>query len=386
MLHCQNCDREMSTEPTAGVHSWRCPRCTRAAVLLNVFKRDLAAQRRATERVTEIWQRGRRSEVESEEVCPACAKGMKLSSFETENSRRVDVCIDCRLLVLNETDLASLVESIPAAPPPPKPYEGLPEDLRVRLALIDGQAKVDDMRRRRESQYVPETPWQWIVSFLGLPWIADPDDSATHPVATYIIAAVVLLVGLLTVFVEPAAQLLRVDPVDPSPLGPLAYLTSFFISTSVLGALASSYLILIFGARIEVEVGWHLLLVLLGGGQVLSGALQALNVYPLFIEFQRPASALIALSFYYVLRWPGARLAFSVFLYGMPRVFRVPVWLLFALWMLLRLLSNAAKVSFLGWTCFAPDAGGALAAVLALLLFRHPKGQKPGKTQAGLRE
>jgi membrane associated rhomboid family serine protease len=207
------------------------------------------------------------------------------------------------------------------------------------------------------------SPWSVLLGTFGLPIEAYGPASTRPPLATWALAAAILMVNVVTL-IEPngMSQDLGLIPARPFRLGGLTWITSFFLHGGVLHLLGNLYFLCLFGRAVEdcLGRGRYLLLVALADlvGNVAHVLLDPASDVPC-IGASGGISGILA---FYALRFPQARLAFLwrpfvVLLQWMV----MPAWGAFVLWLLLQALGVVAQLGGMSDVSSLAHLGGATA-------------------------
>jgi membrane associated rhomboid family serine protease/Zn-finger nucleic acid-binding protein len=277
--------------------------------------------------ISRLWQATHSPGLPTILPCPACFKLMAGVSFTADaRSFPVDVCQRCQFLWFDGGEL----QSVPKFTPPP-PEKQLPQEAREALALW----QVEQIRERADAasaQDLPDEGWQVMAGFLGMPVEQDDPGLQRHPLATWIIAALIALVSI-SVFAlgREALVSLAFIPADPWRHAGTTWLTSFFVHGGFMHLFGNLYFLIVFGDNVEDLIGRKRFLVVLFlsalAGDMFHALAEPRGSMPT-IGASGGISGIIAL---YALAFPHARLG----------LFMRYTWITFS-----------ARVGFLAWLTF----------------------------------
>ncbi len=326
---------------------WTCPTCGGHALMLSVLRRRAPA-----DFVRELWRAARRPDTPEGKPCPSCGRPAR----EVPGAYPVllDVCPRCQLVWFDPMELDTVPRPAPSAPTPaPKVQEAV-----ARMEAAHKQ----EMRRLRtvgDWREAPDQPWKYLPGLLGFPVEFDSTPLAQRPWATWGLAGLIALVGVLTFGpIDRIAMEWGLIAAQPFRHGGLDFVTSFFLHVGWLHLLGNLYFLVVFGDDVEGIVGWRrfLLLVFLSAlvGDILHIALVSAPRTTPTIGASGGISGVLA---FYALALPRARLGLLFWYFFW---IRLPAWGFLAFWVglqLLGVLTGATGVAYLA------HLGGALAGV-----------------------
>jgi membrane associated rhomboid family serine protease len=318
--------------------AYRCPRCEGHAVTYPVVRR--AIDRGRWQR---LWRRVLAGASGTGVRCPGCGR----ETAEIRDGELViDSCRTCHLIWFDRGEEPALGRvRAPAAPVRPEP------SLLARAA---------------ESRAAPESMWQLVCGFLGLPFELD----TPHARRAYVTAglAVVLLAVQVLAHAEGLDRVVEQWGFIPDQMGRhggATWITSFFLHSGLLHLLSNAYFLVAFGDNVEEDLGAarYVFLILLGAvlGCLAHAALEPRSGMPLV----GASAGISALLFYYAFRFPKARIGWAW------RIWFVPVWWFrlsartaFGLWLLVQLVLAYTQIQGLSVISALGHLGGVLAGVL----------------------
>ncbi|HEX7861171.1 MAG TPA: rhomboid family intramembrane serine protease [Verrucomicrobiae bacterium] len=217
-----------------------------------------------------LWQATQRTGRVLDVECPSCFQRMKEVQFAPKGEVvPIDVCQRCQFLWFDSGELAR----VPKYTPPPKLEDRLPQKAREALALIE----VEKIREEAEAEAAREGPehvWQLVVGVLGFPVEHNAEPFRRHPVATWVICALIFVVSTM-VFTAGRDLLLQFAfiPNEPFRYLGMTWLTSFFVHGGWIHLSGNLYFLYVFGDNVEDTIGWKAFVLVLLAGTIFGHAL-----------------------------------------------------------------------------------------------------------------
>jgi len=362
---CTHCRRRLVRAKTArsGV-LWVCPDCKGRAVSIALLRRSVDP-----DSVRQLWSRSRGGPSNPDRRCPSCTRPMvavNVSDKKDGSILELDVCRSCQFVWFDSKELSRL----PKPPPPPVEPE-LPERAREILAR-DKIRRIAEQAEQEAEGDLPENPLHVVLAFLGLPIEREAGLVERWPLVTWTVAAVCVLVFLLTLS-DPAEAFERFGmiPAQTWRLGGLTLLTSFFLHVGPMHLLGNMYFLLVFGDNVEDYLGKGRFLLLLLAATV-AGDLLHISMDPRsYIPCVGASGGISGVIAFYALAFPRARLGLMI-RYGV--YFRwawVPAWGAFLVWVLLQILGAWLQLSGLSGVSALAHLGGAGVGVVFWLFGRR---------------
>jgi membrane associated rhomboid family serine protease len=248
---------------------------------------------------------------------------------------------------------------MPAVERRPDRYEGLPQEAREKLAIMDIKMAREGAGNEAFAEYRPENWWEWVVGLLGMPIEQNTNYMRTLPLATWCLAAAITAISVFAFIALPtAARDYGFIPAHPLRYGGLTLLTSFLLHGSILHLLSNLYFLLIFGDNVEEWLGRRkfLLLILCAtlAGDLLHLIGNASSNTPC-IGASGGVSGILA---FYALTFPHAKLGFLMRFYLWFRWITLPAYALFALWVILQFVGAWMQVSGFSHVAALAHLGG----------------------------
>jgi membrane associated rhomboid family serine protease len=311
-----------------------------------------------------LWQSARGGRAGRGRPCPHCDRPMDLVRMPPgAGDLELDVCRRCLCVWFDPTEY----EALPHRPPPPRPAE---PELSPRAREAVAVMRLDAEKRRQEAGGAGQGPaeaWKFLPAIFGLPVEVDTPPLAARPLATWGLAAL-LVVAFLVALADPVGTVGKLGfiPAQWDRLGGLTLLSSFFLHGGWLHLLGNLYFLLIFGDNVEDRLGKaRFLLLVLGShlaGMALHGALEPRGDVPTI----GASAGIFGLVACYAITFPRAKLAFFLRLAWL----RVPAWGMLAFYLLLQLVGAWAQVKGYGQVSNLGHLGGIVVGVLGALIWR----------------
>lgn len=357
MLQCPSCRHRLSRIPTPKGVIYGCRHCGGRSVAVPVLRRDFGAE--FTKNFL-IVARG--SGDVSERRCSFCGRHMSRFTLPTpQGPMELDHCPLCNLVWFDRGEL----EAIPHVPPPVE--EELSPKAREALALY--KIQTENEAQAATDTEGPESYWQYIPAFLGLP-VEFNDTPRTHlPWLTWTLSAAMaalLAVQMGTGSLEAAIREWGFIPDLWYRHGGMTLLTSFLLHAGIWHAASNLYFFLTFADNVEDHLGASKFLLLLLtahlAGALLHSVLDPRGQIPL-VGASAGISGVLA---YYAVTFPRARVGFLWWIFFIPRWFRISiVWALaiyiclqlFGAWMQSKGQSSVSSLGHLGGVAVGLAAG-----------------------------
>ncbi|MBP7124856.1 rhomboid family intramembrane serine protease [Myxococcota bacterium] len=344
MLTCPRCRVTLrSVASPDGPRAFACPSCGGRAATLEALR-----PRARKGQIAMILEGSRDAGGPDGPPCPACAAAMKGVRLAADREDlELDACPQCRLVWFDPAEMARFLP--PSAPDLPRRAPDLPLEARVALATWEARrvrerAEAEDRASEGPFAEGPAEPWQWIPAVLGLPLEVGERTRTGLPLATWGLAAALLVLGLLGLDSSgQSARALGFLPADPWRGMGLTWISSLVIHGGAWHLLSNLYFLVVFGDDVEEALGpWRVLLLFLVAGlagNALHGLLDPRPQVPL-IGASGAISGLLA---FYGLRFPRARVALAFRLFWRFAFLRLPVWVALGLWLVLQGLGAASQ-------------------------------------------
>ena len=247
MSLCPRCDQRLvRTKVPQGV-VFLCPRCKGRAVGLAVLRRTVPEAV-----VKGLWLHAHEDGGPAGADCPICRRPMVRTLVPTQQQPVVlEVCTACQFTwfgpgVLNPLPAAAEDRAGAVAGKGPRANRVLQiksyQQRQARADALDGET--------------PEETWKWIPAMLGMPVEIDVHPLRCWPWLTWGLATAIALVYVFTMnHLRPVVEEFGLVPNQLWRHAGLTFLTSFFLHGGLLHVIGNAYFLLIFGGRVEDQIG-----------------------------------------------------------------------------------------------------------------------------------
>jgi membrane associated rhomboid family serine protease len=260
----------------------------------------------------------------------------------------IDVCRVCHLVWFDAGEL----EAAPRVPVSGEPSEK-ERRARVEAERILLPRRLESIERQHDEDDAPETLPRWIAVLMGLPVEASATTASQRPIATWTVAAAIVLAFLGTAAaLDRAIESWGFVPVDPFRHAGMTMATSFFLHGGLYHLATNLYFLLVFGDDVESDVGPLGFLLLLAGSDLASNL-----AYPFLnlgseVPLVGASGGISGVLGYYAVRFPFRRLYWAPSLWllvgARGRPFAIPAIVLLALWLLVQGIGLVAELGGMG--------------------------------------
>jgi membrane associated rhomboid family serine protease len=221
--------------------------------------------------------------------------------------------------------------------------------------------------------------WRAAPVLLGLPVEVDRDLKAPKPWATWVLTGVTVLLSMAAFpNMQEMADRFGFIPSQAWRYGGLTLVTPFFLHAGWMHLIGNMYFLLLFGRRVETFLGrWrYLLLVLVAtiAASLLHFCMQPQSTIP-GIGASGGIAGIIA---FYALKFPRVRIGMTIRL----RWVTMPAWVALVMWLAYQGLLAEMQMLGIGAVNAFAHLGGALAGILAWVLWRKLKRENDGERSA----
>jgi len=257
----------------------------------------------------------------------------------------------------------------------------LPQAAREALALYE-------VKKLEESvaETGPPSEWQHVPAVLGMPVQCDSHELTRHPVLTWSLSILIVIVSALALSVWPwLMEELAFIPAEMWRHGGLTLLTPFFLHGGVIHLVTNLYYFLVFGTNVEDYLGhWRYALLLLTA-TVVANFLHAPGDPHATIPCVGASGGISAVITFYALKFPHARLGLYLTYHFRLQWIRFPAWAGLALWIVLQIFGAMKQVSGFTNVSALAHLGGAMAGLVAWIFWggRERLNQPPRPAQGG---
>ena len=248
----------------------------------------------------------------------------------TDVAGRGELCRSCQLVWLP----AAAFEAAPFVPE--RRVQTLPQSALERLARTQAQVIAADYERRFGQQISAADALPLVPGLAGLPLEGEERGLFRYPWVTWILATLVLAVGVWSLFEPDPARRLGIVATEIDRLGGATLITALFVHATVFQLATNVYFLAVFGDNVEDVLGpmTFALLVFTGGlvGNILHALLSAGTSEPLM----GISGAVSAVVVFYACLFPQAELRY----FRLTRWHTMPAVAGLLLWLLTKLVSS----------------------------------------------
>jgi len=239
---------------------------------------------------------------------------------------RLDVCTHCHFVGFDTREF----EVLPKIRGGPLQLEVLPPKAREALAL----ARLENLRRESQVMDIADPPdywWQFAIAMLGIPIEHNDTPLRNRPLVTWTLAAVIAIVSLAAMTnLQAAVNTWGLIPAELGRHYGLTFLTSFFLHGGLFHLLGNLYFLIVFGDNTEDVLGKGRFLLLVATAALVGDITHILADPRTTVPCVGASGGISGVLAYYCLRFPSA----SVGIVWWFRSIRLPVAVMFALWVL----------------------------------------------------
>lgn len=359
MLICPGCKTSLSKNSNILGLFWVCPLCDGRAVALEVIKKAIPRPI-----VNQLWQRARSGQYAGYRKCPACKRSMtEIPIISKNKTEYLDVCTGCHFIWFDPQEY----ECLPKVPIATERKNEIPLKDREALAL----ARLEVLKQEQVSKNIgvssPDHWWEIIPALFGLPIVYNYTSLKHKPFATWTLAGLIALVTIYFYWdIETAVTNLGLVPAELGRYFGFTFISAFFLHAGLIHLIGNLYFLLVFGNNTEDVLGKKRFLLLVAIATIVGDIAHILGEPRSTIPCVGASGGLSGILAYYCLRFPKARVGIIYYF----RWIRLPVGMMFALWIILQVLLAYRQV--LGFTNVSALAhlGGASIGVLFWLLNR----------------
>ena len=268
----------------------------------------------------------------------------------------LDVCTGCHFVWFDTREFETLPK-IPARSPEAEP---LPQKAREAIAL----AQLETIQRESavaEASAPPDDWWQFVVGLTGVPVEYNDAPLQNRPIITWSLAAIIAAVTLAAMGdLEAAVGSWGLIPAEFARYSGLTFLTSFFLHAGLFHLIGNLYFLLVFGDNTEDVLGKRRFLLLVAAAALVGDVAHILVNPHDPIPCVGASGGISGVLAYYCLRFPTASVGFV----GWFRWFRMPVRLMFAIWVAMQIIDAYWILKGIGNVAVFAHLGGAAVGVL----------------------
>lgn len=365
MFTCPNCQIGLKTiKSQRGVY-WECPSCggrsATIALLRKIVPREL---------VNTFWQDVRQGTRPLKRDCPACMNPMSEVAVPGDNGDHlIDVCVRCQFVWFDRDEF----EDLPKIDQPKTYEDTLPPEARQKLAVLEVEQMAERARDEAEED-PPDSMWQYMAGFFGLPVEVESQGPSRFPVVTVTLAFLILAVSLIAMSdLKSNIAGFGLVPNECWRLNGATFLTSFLLHGGYFHLFSNLYFLLVFGDNVEDYLGrwWYFLLIVMSA--LMGDILHILGGVDSVIPVVGASGGISGIIAFYACEFPHAKLAL-MFRYGAwIRWARISAVWLFGVWIGIQVLGIMLADPGAGGVAYRAHFGGAFVGVFFWLLMRNRK-------------
>jgi len=380
-MKCPICQWPLTQEHLEKSLVWKCESCggqlTSTALLRKLTE---------TKPVTRMWLRAKRREGSEQRKCPSCAQPMQEVPLRFDGGELwLDVCTSCTLVWFDPHEFEQLPDRTPAegtslddelTPVDKLPPEAKKAVVEFEMEMNRRATEIREMGQMTNVGWTPDTWWQWVLGFLGLPLEQGVPKPDTPPLATWILAGVITLITALSYpFLEKSVMKFGLISAQWYRYGGLTLITSFFLHAGATHLLGNVYFLLVFGDNVEEDLGVKRFLLLLLAATVAGDFLHIALMPESTIPSIGASGGISGVIVYYALRFPKARLSMMIWIYYYFRWIRIPILLYVVFWVGYQIFIATMEMKGFSGVSGTAHLGGA-AVGFAFWLWRRVSEQK----------
>ena len=358
MLFCPSCKTTLSKRKSKLGFFWVCRSCRGRAITVEVLRKVIP---RAV--LNNLWQAARSTQHSGDRQCPSCLRPMTGIPLHTRGlTEQIDVCTGCHFVWFDRGEFEALPKTDARKPPVKK----LSAEEIEALAL----KRLDQVR---EKQYTDETSpdhwWEVVPALFGIPIEYNRTPLRHRPIATWLLAVVIAAVSIATFRnLGPAVTNWGLVPAELGRHLGVTFITSFFLHGGYFHLFGNLYFLVVFGDNSEDVLGKGQYLLLIALATFAGHFAQILSDPGSTVPCIGASGGVSGILAYYCLRFPRARVGIILF---WVRWIRIPVGGMFALWVLVQIITAVQQTTGVSNVAGFAHLGGAAVGVLFWLLTRQ---------------
>jgi membrane associated rhomboid family serine protease len=282
----------------------------------------------------------------------------------SDKTVHLDVCTSCHFVWFDAREF----ETLPRLPIKPAEIDTLSPRAKEALALARLEALKNDPTYRDTLTEGPDHWWEVAVAMAGVPVEYNDTPLRNRPVATWLLAAVIAVVSIAALSSLEAA--IKGWGLIPAELGRhfgSTFITSFFLHAGLSHLIGNLYFLVVFGDNTEDVLGKRRFLLLVALAAIVGDLAHILADPGDTTPCVGASGGISGVLAYYCLRFPTAHVGIIWWL----RWLRIPVWVMFLLWVLWQVSEAVLIPREIGGVAVFAHLGGALVGVLFWLWTRR---------------
>ncbi|MDH4240356.1 MAG: rhomboid family intramembrane serine protease [Phycisphaerae bacterium] len=354
MLICPGCKTSLTKNSNTLGLFWVCPSCDGRAVSLELVRKAIPRPI-----VNSLWQRARSGQYSGTRKCPACRRTMaEVPIISREKTEYLDVCTGCHFIFFDPREY----EHLPKLPVVKEPKDDLSPKAREVLAL----ARLEILKKDQESEGMgessPEHWWEIIPAIFGLPIEYNYTSLKNMPFVTWALVAFIAFVNIY--FYRDLEEVITNWGLIPAELGRhfgFTFISSFFLHAGLIHLIGNLYFLLVFGDNTEDILGKKNFILLVAIATLAGHIAHIMGDPRATVPCVGASGGISGIMAYYCLRFPKASVGF---LWYYRFWIRIPVGVMFALWVLSQMLQVFWQVSGFTNVSALAHLGGASIGIL----------------------
>lgn len=259
--------------------------------------------RRTTDRawINELWAKVGDAPAAAGARCPSCRRPTVEVSAGTLT---LDVCKADQLVWFDggESDRAPMI--------PQRGARTLPQEALERIAQQQAVVIAHEYNSRYPDQMTVAEALPLVPGIVGLPLEAEQRGLSRYPIATWVVAAILFIIGFWSLASPDEASRFGLLATDIDRSGGATFITALFVHATWFQFATNLYFLLIFGDNVEDHLGPATFLLLLLTGGLVGNAMHALIDAGSTTPLMGASGAISAVTLFYALRYPSAQLRF----------------------------------------------------------------------------
>ena len=315
--------------------------------------------------VNTLWQRARAGRRDEGKTCPACRRRMTEVPIASGGSTEyLDVCTGCHFIWFDPREFESLPKSASATTSKTRQMT----DKEKEALALKRLETVKSMQIDQDAHETgPDDWWDVIQAYMGIPVEYNATPLKHHPIATWLLAAVIAGVTLGTLGdLESVVKNWGLIPAEFGRHFGLTFVTSFFLHGGLVHLLGNLYYLLTFGDNSEDVLGKGRYLLLIALAALAGDIAHIISDPGSTMPCVGASGGISGVLAYYCLRFPKATVGFVVFFHWV----RMPVGYMLAVWVVLQIFAAMQQSVGIGNVAVFAHLGGAAVGVLFWLWTR----------------
>ena len=316
--------------------------------------------RRTTDRtwMNELWAKAVDASGSTGAACPSCRRPMV---EVTAGSLTLDVCKTDQMVWFDgdEPDRAPVI--------PQRGSRTLPQEALERIAQQQAIVIAHEYNSRYPDQMTVAEALPLVPGLVGLPLEAEQRGLSRYPIATWVVAAILFIIGFWSLASPEEAARYGLLATDIDRSGGATFFTALFVHATWFQFATNLYFLLVFGDNVEDHLGPATFLLMLLTGGLVGNAMHALIDAGSTTPLMGASGAISAVTLFYALRYPSAQLRFIRLLkwHTMPASAGLLFWFLTKLVSTQDILGRAEPSAW-------PYVGGAAVGLVFWWVLRRP--------------